>query len=178
MIELKLGTLLLLIMGITLSGSLIESRVAAGQIGTSAVPDYAAPGPHRAPMPAFVPDRLSGFWRGNDDRGELDIELHITRNSDRSYTIQGFGACTPTPCIWGTGRLGIMRGDASIPPGFRARSTLQDNRGAKFYIVLESAGSRGSLILRLQTTFSDGSPPHFHNYNLIRSYRSQLAGGN
>src|SRR5262245_31132945 len=58
------------------------------------------------------PGKYDGTWV-NDDSATNDVTALIISHSGSNITVHGFGACTPTDCVWNT-RTALYSGDPFV----------------------------------------------------------------
>ncbi len=89
--------------------------------------DFKAPS-HKATTgaaPAIVtPSPLIGVWT-NTDAATNDIVKVIIEAAGAGISVQVFGACVPTPCVWGSVPGIAYAANVSSSPGRRLHRLLQ-----------------------------------------------------
>lgn len=96
---------------------------------------------------------LLGKWN-NCDRNTRSIVRVVLGTKGSTLTVQGFGACTPTPCDWGV-VAGIAYGDsvvATVAIAFTARFDFTFKE-----TIMTGRLDNGTLIVETYDKFKDGS---------------------
>lgn len=71
---------------------------------------------------AVSPGALVGTWVNVDHHTRGMVRLMITANGN-AITVHGFGACTPTPCDWGTAPGIVYAENVTATPGIAFTAT-------------------------------------------------------
>ena len=101
---------------------------------------------------AQEPNPLSGTWKAEKPNGSL-VKLVVT-GSDTGVTIQPFGSCHPTPCVWGS-LPGIVYA-ANVQSSEAVAFSTQFHPG--FANVIVVGNLRGQFLeVELFTEFTDGT---------------------
>jgi len=96
---------------------------------------------------------LTGKWR-NCDKNTRGLVSVVLGAKGSALTVQGFGACVPTPCDWGVVE-GTAYAESVVSTNAIAFSARYDF-GFKETIVTGHLDS-GALIVETYDTFKDGS---------------------
>lgn len=107
----------------------------------------------RARVAVVSPEPLAGTWTNTDLSGKGILKLIISASSS-GISVEGFGACHPSPCVWGS-VPGIVYADkvtSNSAVGFSAR--FDSKLGKK--IVLGHLRDQ-YLDVEVLTEFTDGS---------------------
>jgi hypothetical protein len=137
--------------------ALISSMMAAGALLSSLVPAQAATARPATPVPPAPSAALAGTWVNTNHATNSVVDV-VVATGRKGITVDGFGACSPTPCEWGKipGTVFGPNVSAKIGTSFAA----QWNFGFARTVLLATYSARTKVpTLRVQefTTFTDGS---------------------
>lgn len=150
------------------TAALISSTGMAAALLTALSPAQAATAPAAAPVPPSPSMALAGTWINTNHATRSVVDLVVSTTA-RSLAVDGFGACSPSPCEWG--RIGgVVFGpnvSAKIGTSFEAQWNFRFART----LVLATYGTPrkvATLTVRELTTFTDGS--HRANYTVTETF--------
>ncbi len=109
--------------------------------------------PERAKGGSVSSATLLGAWK-NLNSGTRDLVKVVIAASGTSITVDAFGACSPTPCNWGTVRGIAYASNVSAVPAvaFTAQYTFNFS-----HVILIGRLADRELLVESFTQFTDGS---------------------
>jgi hypothetical protein len=138
---------------------------AAVALLTTVIPAQAAPA---TPVPPAPSSALAGTWV-NVNHATKSAVAFVVATSAKGITVDGFGACSPTPCEWGRISGTVFGPNVSAKAGTAFEA--QWNFGFSRTVVLATyAAPRKIPTLTVQefTTFTDGS--HRSDYTVTEQF--------
>jgi hypothetical protein len=107
-----------------------------------------SPSPVPSPTPESGINAFSGDWRNADPNTRSIVRAIISPASPSSAALHLFGACSPTPCDWGTTNAPLSDNpqqlNATYNPGFVIETVTITRSG-------------GQLVVRIHSHFTDNS---------------------
>jgi hypothetical protein len=138
---------------------------AAVALLTTVIPAQAAPA---TPVPPAPSSALAGTWV-NVNHATKSAVAFVVGTSAKGITVDGFGACSPTPCEWGRIAGTVFGPNVSAKAG--TAFAAQWNFGFARTVVLATYGTPKkvpTLTVQELTTFTDGS--HRSNYTVTEEF--------
>ena len=130
--------------------ALITTTAVAGALLSSAVPALASPTP-----PAANP-ALFGTWTNTNPATNSVVDIVVSPNGN-GINVDGYGACSPTPCQWGNVPATVFGTNVGSPAGRSFEANW--NFGFSRTVLLAKVTGAFFPVLTVQefTTFTDGS---------------------
>ena len=150
------------------TAALTTGAAAAALLLSSLLPAQAAMAAPATPVPPPPSAALAGTWVNINHATNSVVDL-VVATSGRGITVDGFGACSPSPCEWGKipGTVFGRNVSASVGTSFAA----QWNFGfARTVLLANYSVQKKVRVLTVQefTTFTDGS--HRANYTVTERF--------
>ena len=109
------------------------------------------------PVPPPPSAALAGTWVNTNHATRNIVDL-VVGATDRGITVDGFGACSPSPCEWGRIAGTVFGPDASAPIGTAFASQWNFGFARTVLLAVYSAPKKvPTLTVREFTTFTDDS---------------------
>ena len=141
---------------------------AAVTLLTSVIPAQAATDRPATPVPPAPSAALAGTWVNVNHTTKSTVAL-VVATSGKGITVDGFGACSPTPCQWGRIAGTVFGPNVSTKVG--TSFAAQWNFGFSRTVVLATYSiprKVPTLTVAEFTTFTDGS--HRSNYTVTEEF--------
>ena len=120
------------------------------------------------PVPPPPSAALAGTWVNTNHATRNIVDLVVAANA-RGITVDGFGACTPTPCQWGRIAGTVFGPDVSAATGTAFAAQWNFGFSRTVLLAVYSAPRKvPTLTVREFTTFTDGS--HRSNYTAAETF--------
>jgi hypothetical protein len=141
---------------------------AAAVTGAALLTVPAAQAATATPVPPRPTSALAGTWVNTNHATRSILDL-VVATTDRGITVDGFGACTPTPCQWGRIAGAVFGPDSSAATGTAFAAQWNVGFARTVVLAVYSVQKRlPTLTVREFTTFTDGS--HRSNYTVNETF--------
>jgi len=136
---------------------MISSTAAAAVLLSTLMPAQAAPGAPATPVPPPPSAALAGTWVNVNHATNSVVDIWVAA-STKGITVDGFGACTPTPCEFGRipGTVFGPNVSAKIGTAFAAQWNFGFKRTV-FLATYSAPRKVPTLTVQEFSTFTDGS---------------------
>lgn len=145
----------------TLAGQSIRRRSLALGLWAALFGSLAASLPAQAAPADFV-----ATWRNVDPATNSIVQVRIDAQGT-GMVVHGYGACSPTPCDWGTTPLTTYGSNVS-DPDHTYGTAFYDFGFVQTLMTFELANGRKTLIVNTYDRFTDGSGRQpYHSLNVF-----------
>jgi hypothetical protein len=139
------------------TAALISSTAVAATLLSTLIPAQAATARPATPVPPTPSAALAGTWVNTNHATRNMVDIVVT-TSRKGIAVDGFGACTPTPCEFGriAGTVFGPNVSATIGTSFAAQWNFKFKRT----VLLATYSARkkvATLTVKEFSTFTDGS---------------------
>ncbi len=149
----------------TVTAAIISSAAVTASALLALPPAQAATATPVPPPPSAA---LAGTWVNTNHATRNVVDLVVAAN-DRGITVDGFGACTPTPCQWGRIAGTVFGPDVSAATGTAFAAQWNFGFSRTVLLAVYSAPKKvPTLTVRELTTFTDDS--HRSNYTADETF--------
>ena len=150
------------------TAALVSSTAVAAALLSSLAPAQAATARPAAPVPPAPTAALAGTWVNTNHATRNIVDL-VVATTAKGITVDGFGACSPSPCQWGRIAGTVFGPNVTAKAG--TSFAAQWNFGSSRTVLLATYSAPKNvptLTVQEFTTFTDSS--HRANYTVTEKF--------